>query len=338
VTLEEQAWSSCNGDYPCVVPLDARDDALLLCHNNTDDIVCAIWVPTDQFKVGGEPLLVASLVVVGCAWAMAMGVVWWMVVRSLRSNWRAVVTLLFVGVMALVCVSLVASSEIHSYAARTQVDKEYISYHGCLRHCIQKGRYDGAIRYTNQCMDGGTNNSCSTSANVEDLVEFEYCKSCQAHRDAFPFLGYAATAMLCKMWYYPPLFLFLLFACRSQALFGVGLVAVVADACVTLVMWGLISPGGQREVMAYATTMAGAGDGLFGVYTAWSVAAIAVLAFGIVAAVAKLSKSAEQPARQVRAHMPRIDLNARGFRASAAGPAGGSCCADAIRTAACGSP
>ena len=266
---------SCNGETPCVVPLDRRDDALPLCHNHSDATTCAIWEPTRGFELSG--VAIGLLVVVCVSWAAFIMVgIGPMAVAYGEINFGPFLMLLPLGIYMLImsCVSLRASHEIFDFAARTQVDKEYIAYHGCLRHCILRGEVnDGVGRMIteyNQCMDRGPD--CESSTDREVV----YCRSCQDHRDAFPYLERAAAALNAKVVFYgvlaalvPPLVVWIKPAYVGRRVLAPLVLLLVADEVASLVMLGSVSDGGLRQVMMYASTMPGVGDTLFAVYVVW---------------------------------------------------------------------
>lgn len=265
---------SCNGGTPCVVPLDQRDDALPLCHNHSDATTCAIWEPTRGFELSG--VAIGLLVVVCVAWVAFIVGIGQMSEAYGEINFGPFILLLPLAFYMLImsCVSIRASHEIFDFAARTQVDKEYIAYHGCLRHCIQLGGVDdGAgreIAEYNQCTDRGPD--CRSSTDREVV----YCWSCQAQRGAFPYLERAAAALNAKVVFYgvlaalvPPLVVWIKPSYLGRRVLAPLGLLLAADEVASLVMLGFVSDGGQRQVMMYASTMPGVGDTLFAVYVVW---------------------------------------------------------------------
>ena len=246
------------GDGTCIVRNAGRDDALPLCHNSSE-LACAFWVAGgfDWIVIVPEltVFLVAMLVIAAlCCWGRAPGV------------FCAAFVLIIMGT-----IGIMTAGQMLDFLGSTQVDLEYVSYQGCMRHCAIQ-TYDGrdrAFAMYNQCRDNNT--ECGTSIDMETQMRLEYCYGCQAHKDAHVWLEYASQAGRAKVWFYAALLLVILLLGKwmGYIAYRAVLVLVALNAVLSLVMSGFVTEPGQRQVMRYALTMEG--DSIYSLFVSASI-------------------------------------------------------------------
>ena len=248
------------GDGTCVVRNADRDDSLPLCHNSSE-LACAFWVPGEFDWIVLAPELTVFLV--------AMLVFAWLsYARDAPSVLFATFVLTIMGTIGIITVG-----QMVDFLGSTQVDLEYVSYQGCMRHCNMQ-TYDDKIIFaiSNQCKDNNT--ECKKSGDPETQRRLEYCYSCQSHKDAHVWLEYASQAGRAKVWFYAALLLVILLLDSFAEWMGyiayrAVFVLVALNAVLSLVMSGFVTDPGQRQVMRYALTIEG--DPLYSLFVAASI-------------------------------------------------------------------
>ena len=234
----------------CYVRNTERNDSLPLCHNSSAS-ACAFWTEAEfDWNTAVPELVVLAVVII-------FVVVYSFVFRPTLGE----VAILRVGVVIAMTVGgvigIIAAGQMLDFLANTQVDREYISYQGCRRHCDTQSYYSSKFAKSNQCKDNNT--ECLSSSDSSTRMELEYCYSCQAHRGAYVWLEYASYAVQAKVWFYAALCLacLLLDKWMGHASYLVVCLLAVCNAVLSLVMAGYLTEAGQRQVMRYALTMDG---------------------------------------------------------------------------------
>jgi hypothetical protein len=227
----------------CIVRGGVRDDMLPLCHNSSA-LECAYWEPGsfDWTLISFLAELVVFLIMMAVLIALAVSC------DALAMGVLAI-ALTIVG-----AIGIVAAGQMMDFMGNTQVDKEYVSYQGCRRHCDILSSSSAAFAAINQCEDNGT--ACNIDAGVNQM---KYCVSCQSHKGAYVWLEYASSIVRAKAWFYVVLWLFIIMCDTVMGPIGNAAVVIlmVLNIVLSLVTCGFVTEGGQRQVMRYVLSTEG---------------------------------------------------------------------------------